>query len=399
MKVAFWVAVISLAVPVYAYVGYPAVLFVSAALVQVARDLRYLLTRNERRRRIRRLPTVSVIIAAHNEEAVIERTVRSLLAADYPSERLEVLVGSDGSTDATVSLVRRIEDDRVKVFEFAQRRGKLAVITDCARLAHGEVLVFCDANTLLQPDAIGRLVRHFDAPHVGGVCGELRLRNPEGAATDEGFYWRYEVTLKLLESRLDATLGANGAIYAVRRDLFPTLPTHLVTDDFVIPMKIRARGFSVVYDPEAVATEDAPAAVSGEFRRRVRIGAGNWQTLWHCKELLLPWRGFVALAFWSHKVLRWLTPFALVPALVASGLLISLDPLWPIMFGVQVGFYGAAAVGGLMNGNRRMPGVCRAAHYFLAMNAALALGMIRGALGLQRPTWQRTVRHAAQGGA
>jgi len=398
MKAAFWIAALGLAIPLYVYLAYPALLFIAGAVVQVGRDLRYLILKGDRRRRGGRLPSVSLIVAAHNEEAVIERTIRNLLSLDYPRDQLEILIGSDGSSDRTVALLRGFESDRLRVIEFAERRGKLAVITDCARSARGEVLVFSDANTLLRPDALRRLVRHFDSPRVGVVCGELRLRGPHGRSGDEGFYWRYEVTLKLLESRLDAMLGANGAIYAVRRELFPVLPAHLITDDFVIPMKIRGRGFSVVYDPEAVAVEETTDAVAGEFRRRVRIGAGNWQALWHCRELLLPWKGFVAVAFWSHKVLRWLTPFLLPPAFVASGFMTMRHPFWQAAFAAQICFYGGAAVGGLLSRGRRAPGPFRAAYYFLAINTALAIGMIRGMLGLQRPAWQRTVRGAAQGG-
>ncbi len=140
----------------------------------------------------------------------------------------------------------------------------------------------------------------------------------EGRPAEEGVYWRYEVTLKILENRLNAVLGANGAIYAVRRQLFPDLPRNLITDDFVIPMKVRAGGRRVVYDPEAVAMEEAPASMGSEFRRRVRIGAGNWQALGQCAPLLLPQKGFVAFSFWSHKVLRWATPFLLVAAFAAN---------------------------------------------------------------------------------
>jgi len=395
MEIAAWITLLGLAVPAYTYFGYPILLFLLASVVQVGRDVGFLLFRSNRRGRSDALPTVSLIIAAHNEEAVIQRTLDSCRALDYPRDRLEVLVGSDHSTDRTVEIAGN--HDGVRVLAFRERRGKLAVISDCAANARGDILIFSDANTLLEPDAVTRLARHFDRAHIGAVCGELRLTTPGGAVRDEGLYWRFEVTLKFLESRIDSVLGANGAIYAVRKHLFPTLPHGLITDDFVIPMKVRSRGFRVLYDPEAVALEEAPAGMSDEFGRRVRIGAGNWQALWHCRALLLPWKGFAAFAFWSHKVARWFTPFCLVAALAANTLLLS-TRLGLAVFCLQAAFYALAAGGGALEHLRLPAGPLRLIHYFIVINAAIALGMVRGALGLQKVTWRRTAREPAHTG-
>ncbi len=189
-------------------------------------------------------------------------------------------------------------------------------------------------------------------------------------------------------------LGANGAIYAMRRELFPAMTARLITDDFVIPMKVRSRGFRVLYDPEAVALETAPAGVEDEFRRRVRIGAGNWQALWYCRDLLLPWKGFVSLAFWSHKVLRWFAPFLLVAGLAANACLLG-TAFWRVIFALQLAFYAAAAAGYALRRMRLPAGPLRIAHYFVAINLALALGLARGMLGRQRAAWERTSREAA----
>lgn len=392
MTTAFWVAAICLAVPVYAYIGYPVALFALAALVQTARDARYLLARHERRTRSEKRRFVTVIVAAHNEQETIGNTVKSLLQTDHPRDLYEVIIGSDGSSDQTVAAAREAGDERVKVLDFQSRRGKLSVITDCARAARGDILVLCDANTLVEPNAVKMLVRHFDTAHVGAVCGELCLKKPDGAQAHEGLYWRYEVVLKMLEARLDSTLGANGALYAIRKPLFPTLPPHLITDDFIIPMKARARGFRVLYDPEARASEEAPIGVSDEFRRRIRIGAGNWQALWHCASLLLPWKGFVAFEFSSHKVCRWLTPF-LLPAALAANCLLLHSPIWQAVFWMQIAFYGAAALGGLLGMLGLRAGPFRTVFYFVAINAALGIGLVRGVFGLQHAAWKRTTRN------
>ena len=391
MKAAFWVAVAGLALPLYSYLVYPLVLFVLASVVQTWRDIRYLLSRTDRRSQSSRMPSVSIIIAAYNEEDCIADTVGLCLDADYPEDRIEVIVGSDGSDDRTVEIVREKDSEGVRALDFSERRGKASVLRDCAEAATGDVLIFTDANTALDENAVRNLVRHFDDPEIGAVCGELRLLSPDGRSAREGIYWRYEVVLKMLESRLRAVLGANGGIYALRRELFPDISGNLITEDFVIPMKVRAQGYGVVYDPEAVAYEDAPSAASAEFRRRLRIGAGNWQALWHCAPLLLPWKGFVSPAFWSHKVLRWFTPFLLVAALVANLFLLR-RPLWQGIMAVQLAFYGAALMGYTLNRFKLPAGPLRLASYFVSINAALGLGLVRGAAGLQRVTWRRTER-------
>ena len=391
---ALGIAILGIGLPLYSYLGYPLLLFLLASVVQMGRDAYYLVSRSERRRRSDRLPRVSILLAAYNEEKVIERTLQNCLAVDYPRDRLEILVGSDGSCDGTDAIIRRFEGQLVRLLRFDERRGKLSVIRDCVAQARGDILVFSDANTLLEAESIRSLVRHFDNPKVGAVCGELRLISPDGASADEGAYWRYELVLKILESRLDSVLGANGAIYAMRRELFPALPERLITEDFIIPMKVRSRGFRVLYDPEAVALETAPAGVEDEFRRRVRIGAGNWQALWHCRDLLLPWKGFVSLAFWSHKVLRWFAPFLLVAGIAANACLLG-RPFWRVIFALQLALYAAAAAGYALRRMRLPAGPLRIAHYFVAINLALALGLARGMLGRQRAAWERTSRQVA----
>ena len=396
MDTTFWIAVIAIGVPLYAYAGYPILLFVFASFVQMGRDAYYLLSRRDRRQRASEIPFVSILLAAYNEETVIEATLSNLLGLDYPSDRFEVVVGSDASSDRTVEILRQYGDARVRVLDFQSRRGKLSVISDCADAARGDILVCSDANTLLRPNALRLLTRHFARPDVGAVCGELELTAADGGPAAEGIYWKYEKVLKMLESRLDSTLGANGAIYAIRKDLFPKLPPHLITDDFIIPMKARARNFRVCYDPEAVAVEEAPSGVHDEFKRRMRIGAGNWQALWQCTSLLLPTKGFVAFSFWSHKILRWATPFLLLPGLVANALLLE-HRFWVVVFALQALFYLSAVLGFALGRLGVPAGPCRTVAYFLAINAALAIGLLKGVFGMQRATWQRTAREAASG--
>lgn len=391
MELPHWIVIAALGLPLYSYVIYPIVLFCLSTIVQVCRDLRYLLSRQDRRSRTTQTPSVSIIMSAFNEEEVIGDTLRRCLELEYPADRLEILVGSDGSTDQTVEVAKSIASPLIRVFDFPNRRGKAAVVSGCVREASGDLLVFTDANTLLARDALQNLIRHFDNPRVGAVCGELRLVSADGGALQEGFYWRYEVVLKILESRLHGVLGANGAIYALRRELFPQVADNIITDDFVIPMKVQSRGLRVVYDPEAVATEQATPSVTSEFRRRVRIGAGNWQALWHCAGLLLPWKGFVSFAFWSHKVLRWFTPYMMITALVANVFVLHTTLGRALLTG-QLAFYATAGLGYLLNKLKLPTGPLSFLSYFVAINTALGLGLARGAFRAQRAAWRRTDR-------
>src|SRR5258708_2766955 len=178
-------------------------------------------------------------------------------------------------------------------------------------MTKGDLIIFCDANTMLEPDRVLSLVRHFDEPQVGCVCGELRLRPIEGKPSTEGLYWRYEVLLKFLESRLNMLVGGNGAVLGIRRSLFAPIPPNGIIDDFLVAMHVVASGHHLVYDPEAVAWEEVAPNVRQEFRRRVRIGAGNFHALRYTWRMLIPVAGSIAFSYWSHKVSRWLVPVAL----------------------------------------------------------------------------------------
>src|SRR5262245_5410690 len=258
------------------------------------------------------VPSVSLLIAAYNEEAEIGMRLDNALAMDYPADRLEIVVASDGSFDATASIVRRYAGRGVRLLDYQQRRGKAAVLNSAFAELNGDIVVLSDANTHFGPDAMRRLTSWFRDPQVGVVCGRLILSDPETGHNVDGLYWKYETFLKKNESRLGALLGANGAIYALRRGLYPGIPEGTIVDDFVIPLQAKLRsGCSIVYDSQATAHEETPRAIGAEFQRRSRIGAGNFQSLGLLWRLLDPRHGWIAFTFFSHKILRWLCPFFL----------------------------------------------------------------------------------------
>jgi cellulose synthase/poly-beta-1,6-N-acetylglucosamine synthase-like glycosyltransferase len=388
-ELVFWCAALLL---VHTYFLYPVVLFVLDGVAQVRHNVRFLRTGVSQRRgeSVGELPRVSLVVAAYNEAGCIEEKLRNSLALDYPAERFEVVIGSDGSTDGTDELVQGCEDSRV-VLSAAPRGGKTTVLNRCIPMAMGDIVVLSDANTRIEPAAVRKLVRRFEDPEVGAVCGRLRLYNPTQAEYEESAYWSYESLLKLYEGKRGAVLGANGGLYAIRRSLFTALPPSTIVDDFVIPLRLLEQGYKVVYEPEAVAHEETTEDYDKEFGRRARIAAGNFQSLRLVPGLLSPRAGFPAFAFWSHKVLRWCAPALMALALVANLFLLDRG-FYQVLLAGQGLFYGLAYLGkrrALKGAARRAASV---ACYFVTMNLAIAVGFWRFLRNTQRAAWDRTAR-------
>jgi cellulose synthase/poly-beta-1,6-N-acetylglucosamine synthase-like glycosyltransferase len=374
LVVVFWACAGSV---VYSYVLYPVLVFVLSRVfgrVPVAPEGG-------------RLPRAALLIAAHNEAAVLEARIRNALETDYPAELFEVVIASDGSDDETAEICGRYEG-RVRALLFNERRGKAAVLEDAVGRIEAEVVILSDANTFMDADAARQLARWFADPGVGAVCGRLVLTDAATGRNADGMYWKYETFLKLCEARLGALLGANGAIYAVRRELL-RIPAGTIVDDFVIPLGAKLRtGMRVVYEPAAVAHEETAPDVRGEFGRRVRIGTGAWQSLLTLWPLLSPRHGFTALALWSHKVLRWACPFMMIGAFVASILLAS-RPLYGVLAVGQLVFHMGCVGAAVSPSSGRVLRLCG---MFFAMNLALLLGFVGWVRGGQSGVWKRTAR-------
>lgn len=342
------------------------------------------------------VPRVSVVISAFNEESILREKLENLASLEYPQDHIEFLVGSDGSTDGTISVLSASTLHGLRVFNFPGRRGKSAVLNDLLREASGEIVVFSDANTMYDRQTIERLVEHFADPAVGGVCGELLLgSSPETAAgKGEASYWEYETKLKKWESAFGSIVGATGGVYAIRRLLFHPLPTDKpVVDDLLTPLGVVRQGFRMVYEPTALAYEEASGAIGVEFRRRVRIGAQILSGMPEIADLLNPLRGTIALALWSHKILRWGVPVMGAILLVTSLLLAPLSAPAGIIGAALYFLVGLAALGGVAEYLGIKLGVLGLPFYLVAMNVALAVGYAKCLSGRQRTTWavDRTV--------
>lgn len=332
-KIVFWS---SFAWIFYVYCGYPILL---------------LLSRRVQRRTAQKMsaePHVSLIIAVYNERECIEDKLQNCLALDYPSDKLEIVVSVDGSTDGTAALARRYESQRVSVLESAGHQGKASALNSAVAASRGDVIVFADARQELSPNAVREIVSDLQDPSVGAVSGELILRDrisPAGQARDPvGLYWRYEKWIRSMESEANSVVGTSGALYGIRRESFVPLPENTLLDDVWLPMRIALNGKRVVFEPSARAYDNVSCCPEMEFGRKVRTLLGNYQLLFQMPELLLPWKNPLFIQFVSHKVGRLLVPYFMAALFIANCFL--LHGFYLFFLALQVLWYGMA-LGGL----------------------------------------------------
>jgi len=353
LEIVFWTAI---ALIVYAHVGYPLLLWVLARLFGGEQPAA----------KSGEPPRVALIIAAYDERDVIERKVANALGLDYPRDRLQVVVASDGSADGTAELARAAGADLVLDLP---RGGKVAALNEAVRRTDAPILAFSDANSFWRPDALARLVARLAGEGVGYVCGQVRFSGGKGG-NQEGLYWRYEMAVRRMESRLAGITAGNGGIYAVRREAYLELhPSR--GQDIGFPFEITKRGRRAVYEPSAIAEERMAPTVAGEFKRKRRMMWGLW-------DVMLRWgmlspRGYspaYALEIYSHRLGRYLTPWLHLIALGANAALLGQGTVYLVTMALQVGLLVAAALG------RFVPLLpFRIAYYYVTVTASIAVGL------------------------
>jgi cellulose synthase/poly-beta-1,6-N-acetylglucosamine synthase-like glycosyltransferase len=367
----------SIAMVVFVTIGYPLLLILTMPIVRGRRIDEQL------------EPSVSLIIAAFNEESVIAEKLSNCLDLEYPRDKLSVIVASDGSTDQTNDIARSFESSGVTLICFP-RTGKTGVQNRVANAAAGEILVFSDANALYRPDAIRKLVRNFSDPDVGGVCGQLDyVVDNEGAGNSERTYWRYEKFIKRRESELSSVVGANGSIYAVRRSDYVQLDEDMISD-FVEPLALVRSGKRVVYEALAVSMEAGSTSYGTEYRRKVRILTRSIRGLLRMRQLLNPLNfGIFAFQLILHKLLRFLTPAFLIAGSIALAGLAVLGQFRPL-FLIAVALVAAALIVTRRQASVRPSIFVRACHllyYYLMANYALLLAWRNVLRGDRMTTW------------
>jgi len=372
------VFIAAMAMMAFIYVGYPALMFA----------LSLILKRPVRRDDI--TPRVSVIIAAYNEERDIEAKLKNTLALDYPRYRMEIIVGSDCSTDRTDEIVRSFSEQGVILRRQPERFGKNVAQNRAAKAASGEILIFSDATTMYEPDAIRKIVRSFADPEVGCVAGQLIYMDASSSVVGRGCrsYWGYEKFLRRCESDVGSLVGVSGCLYAVRRICHAQLASDMI-DDFAIAAEIHLRGLRTVYEPEAIAVEDANRRARDEFRMRVRVVNQTLSALNRYLHTLDPFRHkLFVFQIISHKAMRYVIPFLLIAALAASGLAGDSVDWLRFAFRGQLALYGAAIIGGAGERLKVRLGPLAIPYYFVLVNAASLVAFLKVLRGETYVTWE-----------
>jgi biofilm PGA synthesis N-glycosyltransferase PgaC len=375
--VVFWSSALVLT---YVLIGYPLVIAGWAALKP----------RPWRRSPLE--PSVSIVIAAHNEAANIKKKITNLLALDYPADRLEILVGSDGSSDGTLERLRSISASRIRIFDLSERRGKPTVLNMLVPKASGEIVVLADVRQQFDPQLLRTLVQSFADPSVGAVSGELMFTRDSECTTvgdGTGRYWQYEEFIRCRESRIDSTIGATGPVYAIRKSLFEPIPADTILDDVLIPVRIIRRGYRVVFEPRARASVLAPVTAHEEFTRKVRTLAGNFQLLSREDWLLSPIQNRLWWQTISHKALRLAIPLFQLALFAANLSLAGDSDFYRIALIAQILFYSGAIVGWLRQHSHKRFWPATFPFMFCLLSWATVVGFLRCITGRQTVRWEK----------
>jgi cellulose synthase/poly-beta-1,6-N-acetylglucosamine synthase-like glycosyltransferase len=373
--------VVAFALAAWHFAGYPVVLFVLAALRRGKAP-----AAAEPRER------VAMIVAAFNEERVIAAKLENALSLDYPPGLFTVVVAADGSSDRTPDIVRAFGDPRVVCMHEAARRGKGHALNRAVAATDCDVLVLSDANNAYSKDAILRLVARLREPGVGGATGAKKIvaSRERAASGGDGLYWRYESKIKTAESALGGTVTADGEIFALRKASYREIPANVINDDMYLTFRLVDEKLRVVYEPDAVAVEEASITIREDFNTKVRMIAGGMQSMRLELRTIFSSAGFAA-KFLSHKLLRWIMPLVLLTLFVTSALLVGRQP-FGALFAAQIAFYLLAALGWLLNGRNSRPTFAYVPFYFVVMNCAAAGGLWRYLRGRHSVLWTKAAR-------
>ncbi len=365
----FWIALFLL---LYAFAGYPLLIWAWASFKRTNP------TANSRHE-----PVVSILLSVYNEEEVIRDKIENFFQLNYPQDKIELIIVSDGCTDQTEDIIRSLKSERVRLFVQPKRGGKTLALNRGAREARGDILVFTDANSMFAPDAVHKLVRCFADPGIGLVSGRSVYLDPENRQEQSGgLYRRFEDFIKEQESATVSIIGADGAIYAMRRELYQPLPPEYI-NDFIHPMQVVAQGYRAVHEPGAVCTEVQEADTAGELSRQTRIMAQAWLIVFPQAKNLLTARRFAHLwAVLSHKVLRWLTLPLLAVLLVSNIWLVKYGWFFQLVLAAQIALYFLAALGW-----NKAQGLLKVPAMFILLHTAALLGLFRLATGQVYTTW------------
>ncbi len=384
----FWIFWITLSIVLYTYVGYGIIIYILAKVFPFKKNSLSLVYSFE--------PSVTLVIAAYNEEDYIEQKIKNSLSLHYPSEKLKIWIVTDGSTDSTADIVKRFQS--VKLFHTPERLGKINAVNRVMKFVETPFVIFCDANTDLNADAIKNIVRHYEDEKVGGVAGEKRIfKNAEDNASGagEGMYWKYESFLKRKDAEVYSVVGAAGELFSIRTELFEEPEKNIIIEDFYMSLRIASKGFRFMYEPDAYATETASASVGEEWKRKVRICAGAFQAMIKLHYLLNPFRyGILSFQYISHRVMRWTFAPLSLPLILISNVFLAFNaqPYYRLILAGQIFFYSIAYLGYRYQDRKISIKGFFVPYYFVVMNLSVYAGFIRFLRGKQSVVWEKSKR-------
>jgi len=387
MITVFWISIFLI---VYTFIGYGFVLF---GLVSIKRLFKKPFVFNANQI----LPTVSILIAAYNEEDIILEKLSNTFDLDYPKDKMQLIFITDGSTDGTAEKLR--EHKGITLLHQEKRSGKMAAIERAIPFVKGEITVFTDANTFLNKDAILELIKHYQNEKVGAVAGEKRIiigDTADASSAGEGFYWKYESKLKKWDYALYSNVGAAGELFSIRTSLYHPVEPDTIIDDHMIAMRIAERGYIIGYEPKAYAIETASANTKEELKRKIRIAAGGIQSVLRLRKAANPFLNpLFTFQYISHRVLRWtITPFLLIAVFVLNALIAintNLIFYW-FIFASQVVFYTLSMIGLYFEQKSIRIKALFIPYYFCVMNYAVLAGMIKYFSKKQSAAWEKSKR-------
>lgn len=388
MKILLWV---SLFIAFYAFFGYGILLFILIKIKRVVKGKPVLPGID-----FESLPTCTLVVAAYNEDGIMDDKIKNSLSLTYPENKLEFVFITDGSTDNTASVVENYA--KIRHMHSDERKGKIAAVHRAMESVNTEIVVFTDANTFLNTDALVNICRHYSDKKVGAVAGEKRVyADAANATAGEGFYWKYESKLKTWDSELYSVVGAAGELFSIRTVLYEPVSPNAILDDFMISLLVAQQGYRVIYEPDAFATETASQNVTEELKRKIRIAAGGIQSIIWLKSLLNPFPiPVLSFQYISHRVLRWtVVPFLIILALILNFIIVFAESgslIYQLLLIAQVAFYFMAIIGWIMEEKHIKVKVFFIPYYFCMMNYAVLMGIRRFALGKQSAIWEKAKR-------
>jgi len=346
------------------------------------------------------LPEVTLIIAAYNESDFLAKKINNCLALDYPADKIKYLFAIDGDDEQSLNILHNYQ--QITVVHSKERRGKMAAINEAMKLVDTAIVIFSDANTMLNTEAVKHIVQHYENPLVGGVAGEKKVNNTQHIiGSGEGLYWQYESLLKKLDDQFYTVVGAAGELFSMRTGLYQPQPNDTILDDFMLWVHICKSGYKVAYEADAYAIENPSANLNEELKRRVRIAAGAFQAIGRSWSLINFFKHFkLSFEYFSRRILRWVFVPILLPLCFATNLLLfwqNENSVYSFLFSLQVIFYCSAVLGGLYSkSNKKPPLSFLIPFYFVFMNASLWLGLIKFIRGQHSVLWEKSSRSNTQ---